>query len=470
MKDQTLIIGGRHTAGETTFPVTNPYDGTEIARVHSASRQQIEEAIVAAGEGYAVTSQYSSFERSEILHSIVSMIRSRKEEFAELITAEAGKPITSSRAEVDRAITTFDIAAEESKRIYGETIPLDITNATKGRYGMVNRFPIGIVLCISPYNFPLNLVAHKIAPAIATGNAFILKPPSYTPLTSLALGEVLLKSGLEAKSINIVPTTTAHAELMVKDDRIAMVSFTGSAHVGWKLKEKAAKKRVTLELGGNAAVIVDASADIPRAVARCVLGAYGFAGQVCIKVQRIYAHEDVYEEFLDQLVKATNSVVTGDPRSEKTLVGPLITEQEAIRVEAWVNESVLEGATVLTGGKREGSLYFPTVLTNVTSTMKICSEEVFGPVVTVGKFTTINDAVAMVNDSRYGLQAGVFSNDHSSVQYVYRHLHVGGVIINDYPTFRVDTMPYGGIKDSGFGREGIRYAMDEMLEKKLLVL
>ena len=470
MREQKFIIGGEWKTGGVTTAVRDIYKNSELAQIHQADAGHIEEAVLSAQQAFTRTSRYSAFERSEILRSIAVQLKERKEEFARCITAEAGKPITFSRAEVDRAVLTFEIASEETKRIYGETIPLDISIATQGKQGIVNRFPIGIVLCITPFNFPLNLVAHKIAPALAAGNSFILKPPPQTPLTSLLLGEVLLNSGLERTAVNILPMSNEHAGQLVADERIAMLSFTGSAKVGWMLKSIAGKKKVALELGGNAAVIVDASADIPYAVSRCVLGAFGYAGQVCIKVQRIMVHDSIFDQFLKTLTAETAKVISGDPNDEKTLVGPMISDNEAKRVENWVNESVQEGAVVVVGGQRNGKFYSPTVLTNVKPSMKVCSEEIFGPVVTLEKYSNIEEAVKKVNNSKYGLQAGIFSNDLSAVRYAYQQLAVGGLIVNDYPTFRVDTMPYGGVKDSGFGREGVRYAMEEMMERKLLVI
>lgn len=468
-KEKQFYISGEIKSSSETTAIRNPYNNSEIAQVYQANKEQIEQSILSAQQAFKITSQYSSHERSEILHSIVLQLKERKEEFAQLITAEAGKPITFSRAEVDRAISTFDIASEEAKRIAGEVLPLDITAPTKNKQGIVTRFPIGVIACISPFNFPLNLVAHKLAPAIASGNSFILKPPPQAPLTSLLLAEVLLSSGLEKKTINILPTSNENAEMLVTDERIAMLSFTGSAKIGWMLKQKAEKKKVILELGGNAGVIVDKTADLSYAVSRCILGGFGYAGQVCIKVQRIVIHESVYDEFEKEFVEAASKVVVGDPLDEKTIVGPMISESEAMRVESWVNEAVSQGAKVLMGGTRNGIFYRPTVLTNVKPEMKVCSEEIFGPVVTFEKDSTIKEAVDKINNTKYGLQAGIFSNDFRNIQYAYKHLNVGGLIVNEYPTFRVDNMPYGGIKDSGFGREGIKYAIQEMTEPKLLV-
>ncbi|MBW7887294.1 MAG: aldehyde dehydrogenase family protein [Bacteroidetes bacterium] len=464
-----FYIGGKQRTSSTVAAVRNPYSGSVIDEICYASPNDIIDAVISGQEAFQLLSQLSSFERSQILLKTAQSITKRKEEFAQLITAEAGKPIKFSRAEVDRAIVTFEIASEEAKRINGETIPLDVTSVTKGKQGMVKYFPIGIVACISPFNFPLNLVAHKIAPAIAAGNSFILKPPPQTPLTSLLLAELLLESGLPAQTINIVPCSNETAEMLVTDERIAMLSFTGSANVGWKLKAKAGKKKVLLELGGNAGVILDESADIDSAVPRCVAGGFGYAGQVCIKVQRILVHDKLKDEVFQKIIGETKKVITGNPAEEQTVSGPMISEQEALRVEHWINEAVSQGAEILYGGKRNGVFVEPTLLTNINPSMKVYSEEVFGPVITIQTFSSIEEAVQELNNSRYGLQAGMYSNNHSNIQYAYRHLHVGGVIVNDYPTFRVDSMPYGGIKDSGFGREGISYAIREMMEQKLLV-
>ncbi len=412
----------------------------------------------------------SGNERSKILSRIAEGINERRSEFAELITNESGKPIRFSRAEVDRAISTFSIASEEATRINGEVIPLDGVSTGKNRKGIVTRFPLGPIACITPFNFPLNLIAHKVAPAIASGNSFIIKPSPQAPLTSLILGECLLESGLPPGAVSILPTSNACAELLVTDLRIAMLSFTGSARVGWELKQKAGKKKVALELGGNAAVIVDKHADIALAVERCVLGAFAYAGQVCIKVQRIFVHKDVYQQFEIKFLKACSEVRVGNPLEIDTIVGPMISLGEAERVEQWVKEAVSAGANIACGGGRKSSMFEPTVLDSVTPAMRVCSEEIFGPVVTLKSVNSVEDAVDEANNSRYGLQAGIFSSDVNSIMFAYNHLNVGGVVANDSPSFRVDNMPYGGVKDSGFGREGVRYAIQEMTEPKLLVL
>ena len=465
-----FLVGGEWRSSDEKVYIANPFNGSAVGALSLAQEQDVDEALRYSVEAFSVMRTLSGYERSKILSRISQAIDNRRSEFAELITNESGKPIRFSNAEVDRAISTFSIASEESTRINGEVIPLDGINTVKNKKGIVTRFPIGPVACISPFNFPLNLIAHKIAPAIASGNSFIIKPPPQAPLTSLMLGECLLESGLPQNSVSILPTSNTLAELLVTDPRIAMLSFTGSAHVGWTLKEKAGKKKVVLELGGNAAVIVDKHADINLAVERCVLGAFAYAGQVCIKVQRIYVHKNVSKQFEMKFLEACSEVKVGNPLESDTIVGPMISLAEAERVEQWVKEAVTEGATIAWGGKRKGSMFEPTVMDSVTPAMRISSEEIFGPVVTLQSVNTIEDAVEEVNHSRYGLQAGIFSSDIQSIMYAYKHLNVGGVIANDYPTFRVDNMPYGGVKDSGSGREGVRYAIQEMTEPKLLVL
>lgn len=381
-----------------------------------------------------------------------------------------GKPIQWSRIEVDRAALTFQLAAEEARRIGGEAIPLDLNINTRGRFGVVRRFPLGIILCITPFNYPLNLAAHKIAPAIAAGNAFILKPPPQAPLTSLKLGEVIAASGFPEEAFSVLPCSNAVAEKLVTDERIKMLSFTGSNTVGWQLKSKAGKKKVVLELGGNAGVIVDKSANLEDAVRKNALGSFLYAGQVCIKVQRIYVHDSIYPAYKEKFISAAKSLKAGDPSDPEVHVGPLIDEAAVERVSQWVSEAQKLGATVLAGGKREGNVYLPTVLENVPNTANVFCKEVFGPVVTLHKFSSIEEAVTSVNDSIFGLQAGIFTNDYDDILYAYNNINAGAVIVNDNPTFRVDNMPYGGIKDSGFGREGLKYSIEEMTEPKLLVL
>ncbi len=465
-----FLVGGEWRSSDEKLYIANPFNGSAVGVVSMAHEKDLDDAIQHSVDAFSAMRELSGYERSKILWRIAQSIEKRRQEFAELITNESGKPIRFSSAEVDRAISTFSIASEEATRIDGEVIQLDNTSTVKNRKGIVTRFPVGPIACISPFNFPLNLIAHKIAPAVASGNSFIVKPPPQAPLTSLLLGECLLDSGIPKNAVNILPSSNTDAELLVTDPRIAMMSFTGSARVGWELKQKAGKKKVILELGGNAAVIVDRNADVDLAVERCVLGAFAYAGQVCIKVQRIYVHKNVYKEFKMKFLEVASDVKVGNPLEDDTIVGPMITLAEAERVERWVKEAVADGANIEWGGKRKGSMFEPTVMSEVTPEMKVCSEEIFGPVVTLHSADSLERAVDEVNNSRYGLQAGFFSRDIHSIMFAYKHLDVGGVIANDYPTFRVDNMPYGGIKDSGSGREGVRYAIQEMTEPKLLVL
>ncbi|MEK9136880.1 MAG: aldehyde dehydrogenase family protein, partial [Bacteroidota bacterium] len=392
------------------------------------------------------------------------------EKFARLITAETGKPITFSRAEVDRSVFTFLYASEEAKRLEGTVLPLDLAVHASNRFGIVQRFPLGVVGAITPFNFPINLVAHKLAPAIAAGNSFVLKPSSNAPLTALTLGEIISNSGYPTEAVNVVPCSGGEAEQLITDKRVKLVSFTGSPAVGWPLKIQAGAKKVVLELGGNAGVIVDKGTDIRSTAKRIAMGAYGNAGQSCIAVQRVYVHKELYRAFLDEFVDDSKATKVGDPNDEATVVGPMIDEAAARKVEEWIGEAVASGARVLCGGRRVGAVLEPTVLVDVRPDMKVSCQEVFAPVATVDPFDSFQQAVEMVNNSEYGLQAGVFTNDLSHLLYAYRQLDVGGVIINDYPTFRIDHMPYGGVKGSGFGREGIKYAIEEMTEPKLLVI
>jgi glyceraldehyde-3-phosphate dehydrogenase (NADP+) len=467
---RAMLIAGKWVETDSTSPIRNPYNGEVLADVCLAGEAEVDEAVRAAASAFAVSRRLPAHKRAEALQKIAGAITARKEEFARCLSSESGKPITDARREVGRAITTFIVAAEEAKRISGEVVPLDITPGTDNHFGLSRRVPIGPILGITPFNFPLNLVAHKVAPALADGNPIVLKPAPQTPLTSLLLGEVFLQAGLPAGMLSILPCTNAVAERIVTDERFKLISFTGSAAVGWMLKGKAGKKRVVLELGGNAGVIVEPDADLDHAADRCAVGGYAYSGQTCISVQRIYAHESVYQAFLDKLIGRVGSLKAGNPAEDSTVVGPLIDEGAAKRVEAWIKEAAAAGAKVRIGGKRKGSVVEATVLTDVTPEMKVSCQEVFGPVVTVAPYVKFDDALAGINDSPYGLQAGVFTRDIRKAFQAFRDLDVGAVLINEIPTFRADHMPYGGVKDSGLGREGLRYAIEEMTEIKLLVL
>jgi len=470
VKPRPFLIGQEWRTTAATAPVKNPFNGSRVAEVCLAGKAEAEEAVSAAISAFPSMRRLPAHARAGALEKIAGLLAARREEFARTITTEAGKPITDARREVGRAIQTFSVASEEAKRIPGEIVPLDLTPGMDAYLGLVRRFPIGPVLGITPFNFPLNLVAHKVAPCLACGNPIVLKPAPQTPLTALLLGEVVLEVGLPAGALSVVPCDNTVAEHLVTHPGLKVLSFTGSASVGWMLKAKSGKKRVLLELGGNAGVIVEPDADLGIAAQRCVTGGFAYAGQTCIAVQRIYVHESVHDRFVAELLARVAQVKAGDPLEEATVVGPLIDEAAARRVEDWIAEAVAQGAKLLAGGKRSGPLVEATVLADVSPTMKVSCREVFGPVVTVNRYQRFEEAIQSLNNSDYGLQAGLFSRDVDRIFTAYRELDVGTVLANETPTFRADHMPYGGVKDSGLGREGVRYAIEEMTEPKLLVL
>ena len=469
-KSWGLFIDGKWLNEGEPVEIRSPYDHSVVGEVHQATAAHAEAAVPAARRAFDTTKKSPSYERKRILNAISEGIRARHEEFSQLMCLEAGKPIKTARAEVDRAVFTFAVAAEEATRIGGEWLPLDWQSSTAGRAGIVRRFPLGPILAITPFNFPLNLVAHKVAPAIAAGCTIVLKPAPQTPLCSLLLAEVVASAGLTAGAFNVLPLANDVAEKLVSDDRLKMLSFTGSAKVGWALKQKAGKKKVTLELGGNAGVIVHSDADVTYAAERCVAGGFGYSGQKCISVQRIYVQRTAYEKFLSALVAGVKKLRMGNPADDSADVGPLINEGAARRTEEWIREAIAGGSKVETGGKREGSMVEPTVLTHTRPQMKVSCEEVFAPVVLVEPYDDFADAIRQVNDSPNGLQAGVFTRDVKLLFSAFEELEVGGVIAGDTSSFRIDHMPYGGVKDSGLGREGLRYAIEEMTEPRLLVL
>jgi acyl-CoA reductase-like NAD-dependent aldehyde dehydrogenase len=468
MEKSKFLVDGEWRSSLKTRSVINPFDQRTVGEVWQATSQDIDEAIGSAVRAFQQTRRLQAHHRSRVLSFIASQIEQKKETFAQLMTAETGKPVVFSRAEVDRSIFTFTYAAEEAKRLGGSVLPLDLAPHSDNRFAVARRFPIGPIAAITPFNFPLNLIAHKVAPAIAVGNTVVLKPSSSAPLTALLLADIIAASPLPQGSFNVVPCAAGEAGQLITDERIKMLSFTGSPEVGWGIKRKAGKKKVVLELGGNAGVVVDRDANLDYAVKRIVQGSYGNAGQSCIAVQRIYVHEALYEEFENRFVDASKALYVGDPSDEHTIVGPMIDEAAARKVEQWVHEAASGGAQILCGGKRKGAILEPTILVNVKPEMSVSCREVFAPVVTLDRFSDFREAVKAVNRSVFGLQAGVFTNDVNNVFVAYSELEVGGVIVNDYPTYRIDHMPYGGVKDSGFGREGIAYAMEEMSELKLL--
>ncbi len=465
-----MLIDGEWREGEATFAVVNPFTRQRIATVTRGSPHDVEAAIAAAQRAFEIMRHMPPYERVALLQGVVAGLRARAKELAQTIVAEAGKPIRFAQGEVDRAIYTFSVAAEEAKRIGGEVIPLDLLPTAKGHLGYCRRYPLGVIGAISPFNFPLNLVCHKVAPCLAAGNTMVLKPSSYTPITALKLGEIITAAGAPPGAFNVVPCPAQVGEMLATDPRVAMLTFTGSAEVGWHLKTLAGKKKVTLELGGNAAAIVHEDADLDFAASRLALGGFAYAGQVCIAVQRIFVHRPVFDAFTQRLEEAARTTMVGDPSDPDTVCGPMITEEAAITAQQWVREAVAAGAQLLIGGERDGAMLEPTVLTNTTAAMKVRSEEVFAPIVTVDPYDSFAQAVAAVNESRFGLQAAVFTNDLERVLYAHDEIVVGGLVINDYPTFRIDHMPYGGVKDSGFGREGLKYAIEEMTEPRLLVI
>ncbi len=450
--------------------VTDKYTGEVATRVALAEPAAIDEAIAKAVEVQGAMREMPSYHRQDILYHCVKRFRERFEELALTLCIEAGKPIKDSRGEVSRLIDTFRIAAEESVRISGEVLPLDISPRAKGYTGMWKRVPIGVCSFISPFNFPLNLAAHKVAPALAVGCPFILKPASMTPLGALIIGEVLAETDLPAGAFSILPARRDGAALFSEDERLKLLSFTGSPGVGWALKAKAGKKKVILELGGNAACVVDEDADLEDAVNRIIFGAFYQSGQSCVSVQRIIVHEDVYEPFEELLIAAASKLKMGDPKDESVFIGPMISEKEAERVHNWIKAALDAGGKLLHGGHRDRAMLEPTLLEHVPKEQNLCAQEAFGPVAVLSKFNDFDAVLNEINDSVFGLQAGVFTRDIYKAHKAWDTLEVGGVIIGDVPSWRVDHMPYGGVKESGLGREGIRFAIEDMTEIRLLVV
>lgn len=463
-------LANKPVYANTALEVTNKYTGEVATRVALAYPSAIDLAIqkaVAAAEPMRLMAAY---ERQAVLNHCVKRFTERADMLAQALCIEAGKPIRDARGEVTRLIDTFRIAAEESTRMTGEVLPLDISPRARGYQGQWKRVPVGPCSFISPFNFPLNLAAHKIAPALAVGCPFVLKPASLTPIGALMIGEVLAETDLPEGAFSILPCHREGADLFTTDDRLKLLSFTGSPEVGWALKAKAGRKKLVLELGGNAACVVDEGADVEAVVARLIIGAFYQSGQSCISVQRILVHSSLYDAVKSRLVAATNALKSGDPLLEDTFIGPMITEKEARRLEGWIQSAVASGASLLCGGRRQGAMLEPTLLERVHRTEPVYAEEAFGPVAVLSRFEDFDAALEEVNDSRFGLQAGIFTHDIRKVWKAWDRLEVGGVVINDVPSWRVDHMPYGGVKDSGLGREGIRFAMEDMTEVRLLVL
>lgn len=464
-----IFLAGKFIQTENELGVYSPYHGKLIGKTWLAGKSELEQAIESGLNAEKTLRELPVYKRFDILNSISKKILERKNELAIQLAAESGKPLKYAIGEIDRSAQTFLVAAEEAKRLPGEFLSIDWTPAGEGKEAWVKYFPVGLIAGIAPFNFPMNLAVHKIAPAIAAGNPIIVKPARSTPFSLLSLAEIISETDLPKGAISILPMDRESGNQLVTDPRFKMLSFTGSPAVGWKMKSLAGKKKVLLELGGNAGLIVSDSANIDLAVSKALVGSFAYSGQVCIHVQRIFVQEKVFDEFISRFIKGTNRLVVGSPDKMETDISAMIDEENAKRVEAWVNDAVDNGARILSGGKREGSLYPPTILTNTQQEMKVCALEVFGPVVSIEKYKNFDDAIQQINNSEYGLQAGVFTDRLSEMNRAFMDLEVGGVIINDVPTFRVDHMPYGGVKNSGFGREGIKYSIQEMMEARLLV-
>ena len=463
-------LGNEPQTPNADLEVTDKFTGEVATRVPLADPAAIDRGIELAVAAERAMFEYPAYARQDVLSHCARRFEERAEELAQILCVEAGKPIKDSRGEVTRLIDTFRIGAEEATRIYGEVMPMDISPRAVNYTGMWKRVPVGASSLISPFNFPLNLAAHKIAPAIAAGCPFVMKPASATPIGALIIGEVLAETDLPKGAFSILPARRDGADLFTTDDRLKLLSFTGSPGVGWALKAKSGKKKVVLELGGNAAVIVDEDADIDDAAERIVFGAYYQSGQSCISVQRIIAHEAIYDALRDKLTRKVSKLVMGDPKKEDTFIGPMISEQEATRLHGWINHAVAGGAKVLTGGHRDGVMLQATLLEDVPKDVDLSCKEAFGPVAELRKFSDFDAALVEVNDSDFGLQAGVFTRDLYKAQKAWDTLHVGGVVIGDVPSWRVDHMPYGGVKDSGLGREGLRFAIEDMTEIRLMVI
>jgi len=470
MNEYKLLIDGESVSTSQRKAVRSPYNGEVIAEVHQAGPKEIENALASAEKAFHQIKKWPAHKVSDVLQKIKNTVTANLEDFAQTLSREAGIPIRTARMEVQRALHTFELGAEECKRIDGEMIPLDQRAHGENRWGMVQRFPLGVITAITPFNFPLNLVAHKVSPGIASKNSVILRPASQTPLCALKLGQVALEAGWQPGALNVVPCPSEIVEPLITDPRIKMISFTGSPAVGWELKKKGYKKRVALELGGNAGVIVHDDANLLNAVEAIANGGFLYAGQSCISVQRVFVHEKIFDELIEKLIQRVKAFVLGDPLDEKTDIGPMISEAEAIRAESWIREAATAGAKILCGGERHGSILQPAILTNTRPEMKVNCQEIFGPAITIEKYSDFQAAVRAVDNSIYGLQAGIFTNDIERIRHAFENLEVGGLMVNDVPTWRIDHMPYGGVKESGNTREGVRYAIEEMTERRLLVM
>jgi acyl-CoA reductase-like NAD-dependent aldehyde dehydrogenase len=470
MSVRANIIGGERVLSETSAEVRNPYDGSLIAEVSLAGESQVDQAIRAAQHAYLENRRLPSHRLAAVARRVVEGIEARAEELARTIALEAGKPIRLARGEVERAVITFRLAAEEATRLVGELLPVDLEPRVEGFQAVVRRFPVGPVSGISPFNFPLNLVAHKVAPVLAVGSAMVLKPARQTPLSSLILAEIVEEAGAVPGTLSVVNCDREVGNLLVTDPRLDLLTFTGSPEVGWTMKQEAGRKKVVLELGGNAAAVIHEDCDLETAAAKCVAGSFAYAGQTCISVQRVLVHQPVYQQVREMIVEKTKSFPCGDPLDPEVLCGPLIDSQNADRLLDWIDRAVEGGARLLCGGQRQGNLVTPAVLEDVPHGMPLYCDEVFGPALVIEPYHLFDAALEQVNDSVFGLQAGVFTRDIRRVHQAFEELEVGGVVIGDVPTVRVDNYPYGGVKASGLGREGVRYAIEDMTERRVLLV
>jgi glyceraldehyde-3-phosphate dehydrogenase (NADP+) len=469
-REYRYYCAGEWRSSDRPIEVENPFSGEVVGVTSYATAQDLDDAIAAAERAFHQTRSLPTYKRAALLIKLADLMERRKDEFAQLLCAEAGKPIRDARVEVERGVFTLRVAAEEAQRMGGEQIPLDLMASSQGRFGVTRKVPIGPIAGISPFNFPLNLALHKLAPAIASGNTIVLKPPTYDPLTMLTFAELVSELELPPGAVSIMPMDRELGDRLVTDERFKLLSFTGSPDVGWGMKERAGKKKVVLELGGNAGVIIDRDANLEFAAQRVITGAFAYAGQVCISVQRAYIHEEVVDAFTERIVAAAQNVKVGDPADPATDVGPMIDERAVQRIDGWVRSAVSEGARVLTGGRGNGRFYEPTVIVDAKRQSAVCAREAFAPIINLFPFSDWSDGLDQINDSVYGLQAGVFTANLEHALQAFDRLEVGGVIINDIPTYRIDHMPYGGVKDSGLSREGLRYAIEDMTETRLMVV
>lgn len=471
MKETKLWINGQWIQTEKSYSLTAPYSGEEIAKVAKASICDVEKAIEGAHQAFQSFKKTTAYERAEILYKVVDIMRGRKDEFARILAMEAGKPISAGLTEIDRTIATYQFSAEAAKQSMGETVPMDAAPGTKDRIGYTKRVPLGVVSAITPFNFPFNLVAHKLGPAIAVGNTIVLKPATQTPLSALVMAEIFKEAGLPDGVLQIVTGSGGElSDTLVTHPFVKKVTFTGSGEVGLKIKEKVGLRKITLELGSNAAVIVEPSTPIKEIISRCVGGAFAFAGQVCISLQRVYVHESIYEEFTNAFVEETKKLKLGDPLDPATDISAMIHPDEVHRLKQWIDEAKQQGATVATGAEFTERTMTPTVMTNVSPDMKIVCQETFAPIVSLVPYQSLEEAISLVNASDLGLNAGIYTNVLTDAMKAAEELEAGAVVVNDIPTFRVDNMPYGGVKSSGYGREGIKYAIDEMTDLKFITI